>query len=98
MATLLPAGISPNMASLPLGLQREWAVVLQLQAELPDDWLIFTMLPGKAGLAALCAGGVGYCRRFSLGQSGDSGSEIREPGMGAGWAAKALWRHPQEYC
>ena len=41
MATLLPAGISPNMASLPLGLQREWAVVLQLQAELPDEWLIF---------------------------------------------------------
>ena len=41
MATLLPAGISPDMASLPLGLQREWAVVLQLQAELPDDWLIF---------------------------------------------------------
>ena len=41
MATLLPAGISPDMATLPLGLQREWAVVLQLQAELPDDWLIF---------------------------------------------------------
>lgn len=41
MATLLPPGISPDMASLPLGLQREWAVVLQLQAELPDGWLIF---------------------------------------------------------
>ena len=41
MAALQPAGISPDMATLPLGLQREWAVVQQLQAELPDDWLIF---------------------------------------------------------
>ena len=37
--TRMPGG--PNMATLPFGLQREWAVVLQLQAELPDDWLIF---------------------------------------------------------
>lgn len=41
MATLLPLGIHPDMASLPLGLQRAWAVVLKLQAELSDGWLIF---------------------------------------------------------
>lgn len=41
MATLHPAGISPNLATLPLGLQREWGVVQQLVNDLPEDWQIF---------------------------------------------------------